>query len=165
MAFCSQCGASNWDSQGFCSSCGTTLTISRAAKSFEKTFVPPKTDYCPQCGEKNSGNTKFCSNCGIGLHASGIHAPHTGPVSPHIDNHLIKAILVTLFCCLPFGIVAIVYAAQVDGKVREGNIEGAIEASEQANKWGNWSIWFGVAVIVLNILFGIIGAIGGSSTP
>ena len=31
-----------------------------------------------------------------------------------------QAILVTLFCCLPFGIVAIVFAAQVDSKVAAG---------------------------------------------
>src|SRR5438093_12052328 len=31
-----------------------------------------------------------------------------------VPNYLIQAILVTLCCCLPFGIPAIVYAAQVN---------------------------------------------------
>ena len=34
----------------------------------------------------------------------------------YIPNNMVWAILTTLFCCLPFGIVSIVYAAQVDGK-------------------------------------------------
>ena len=35
----------------------------------------------------------------------------------HIPNYRIPSILVTIFCCLPLGIAAIIFAAQVDGKV------------------------------------------------
>jgi len=51
------------------------------------------------------------------------------------ENHLVWAILATIFCCVPFGIVAIVYAAQVDGKVQAGDYEGARESSENAKTW------------------------------
>jgi len=37
-----------------------------------------------------------------------------------VPNYLVQAILCTICCCLPFGIVAIVYAAQVNGKVAGG---------------------------------------------
>ena len=37
------------------------------------------------------------------------------PIS--VPNYLVQAILTTIFCCLPFGIVAIVFAAQVNGKL------------------------------------------------
>ena len=38
----------------------------------------------------------------------------------YVPNHLVWAILSTLFCCLPLGIVSIVFAAQVNGKLAAG---------------------------------------------
>ena len=34
-----------------------------------------------------------------------------GGPRPNIPNHLVKAIISTICCCIPFGIVAIVFAA------------------------------------------------------
>jgi hypothetical protein len=61
----------------------------------------------------------------------------TGPSQPppgyrDIPTYLAQAILCTLFCCLPFGIVAIVYAAQVNGKLAMGDYYGAQSASASA---------------------------------
>ena len=42
--------------------------------------------------------------------------------TPQVPNNLVWAILSTLFCCLPAGIVSIVYAAQVNGKLAAGDI-------------------------------------------
>jgi hypothetical protein len=49
-------------------------------------------------------------------------------------NYLIESILVTIFCCMPFGIVGIVFAAQVNAKFDAGDYEGALKASKEANK-------------------------------
>ncbi len=57
---------------------------------------------------------------------------YQGPVIP---TYLWQAICVTFFCCLPFGIVAIVYASKVDGLRAQGNIAGAMEASKSARLW------------------------------
>ena len=46
-------------------------------------------------------------------------APQPDPVKP--DNFLPWAIISTILCCLPFGIVAIVYATQVDSYWFSGN--------------------------------------------
>ena len=51
-------------------------------------------------------------------------APPSPPPS-NIPNYLVQAILVTIFCCLPFGIVAIVFAAQVNSALAAGNYEAA----------------------------------------
>ena len=53
----------------------------------------------------------------------------------HVPSHLVWAILATLFCCLPAGIVSIVYAAQVNGKLTAGDLEGALRASNSAKTW------------------------------
>ena len=46
-------------------------------------------------------------------------------------NYLVWAILTTIFCCLPFGIVSIVFAAQVNGKYAGGDYAGAARLVEQ----------------------------------
>lgn len=79
----------------------------------------------------------------------------------NIPNYLPQAILVTLFCCLPFGIVAIVQAAQVNSKIAAGNYEGAIQSSDSAKKWCWISFIAGMAVVVIYVLLLIIASISG----
>ena len=55
----------------------------------------------------------------------------------HVDNKMVKAILVTLLCCLPFGIVSIIKASEVNNKVAMGDIEGAQLSAKDADKWAN----------------------------
>jgi hypothetical protein len=61
--------------------------------------------------------------------------PAAGQPQPHVSNYLVPAILSTICCCLPFGIVAIVFAAQVNAKLQAGDIEGARQSSEKAKMW------------------------------
>jgi hypothetical protein len=70
-----------------------------------------------------------------------------------IPNYLVQSILVTLCCCLPGGIAAIVYAAQVNTKQAAGDINGALAASQNAKKWC-W-ISFAVGIVVNAIVFGL----------
>ncbi len=79
--------------------------------------------------------------------------------SRDIPNYLTQSILVTIFCCLPFGIAAIVQSAQVNSKVKAGDYEGAIQSSESAKKY----CWYGFigGIIVLAIYFVIGLASGG----
>jgi len=74
-------------------------------------------------------------------------------------SYLVESILVTLFCCLPFGIAGIVNASKVETLYYSGDIEGAKQASKRASKWNNYGIWFGIAFAVLSIAvqFFIIG--------
>ncbi len=68
---------------------------------------------------------------------------------PKPDNYLVWAILTTLFCCLPFGIASIVYAAKVDGLWATGQQAAAYEASQSAKKW---------AIVAASV--GLVAAIG-----
>ena len=47
------------------------------------------------------------------------------PAGAPPNNNLVLGILVTIFCCLPFGIVSIIYASKVDGLAMAGDIAGA----------------------------------------
>ena len=68
---------------------------------------------------------------------------------PRPDNYMVWAILATLFCCLPFGIVSIIYAAKVSGLYDSGNYDGALNASRKAKQWAIWSALSAVIFIVL----------------
>jgi Interferon-induced transmembrane protein len=72
------------------------------------------------------------------------------------DNQLVPAILTTLFCCLPFGIVAIVKSSQVNQKWQVGDYPGAMKAAEEAKTWWKRSLIFGAIGIGLLILFYVV---------
>ncbi|EUA14208.1 interferon-induced transmembrane family protein [Mycobacterium kansasii 732] len=67
------------------------------------------------------------------------------------------SILVTLFCCLPLGIVAIVKSTQVSGLWAQGRYAEAQAAADSAKKFVMWSAIAGVVVIVI---YGILMAVG-----
>ncbi len=78
----------------------------------------------------------------------------------NVPNYLVPAILCTLFCCLPAGIVAIVYSAQVDAKAKAGDAEGAEASSANAKTWC-W-VSFGLGLIIVPIWVAMnIAAQGG----
>ena len=63
---------------------------------------------------------------------------------PCPDNHMVAAVLVTICCCLPFGIVAIVKANQVTTFYYQGLYDQAVIASADADKWVKLALLFGV---------------------
>ena len=75
------------------------------------------------------------------------------------DTHLVLAILTTLFCCLPFGIVSIVYSVQVNSALNARNYELAKINSQKAKYWGSLALWLGLALNLIWFVFGIGGAL------
>ena len=73
------------------------------------------------------------------------YQPQADTTEPCPPTNLVWAIITTLLCCLPSGIVAIYYALKVSNKYREGDIEGAKRASETG-------AWWCIATIILGIL-------------
>ena len=121
--------------------------------------------YCPNCGAENSEDATYCANCGNELHrietsSEDVPLPPQGGMQTSYDsqssqadvpNYLVQAILTTVFCCLPLGIVSIVYAAQVNGKVAAGDRAGALESSRNARLWAWISFGAGLVLVVLPI--------------
>jgi hypothetical protein len=70
-----------------------------------------------------------------------------------VKSHLVMAILATLFCCLPFGIVGIVFASQVGSKLAAGDYAGAQKASKSAATWSWVAIGLG---LVGGILYAVL---------
>ena len=66
---------------------------------------------------------------------------------------LAESILVTLFCCLPFGIVGIIHAAKVESSFSAGDHGAADRASLEAKKWTMIGFWVGIVCIALYLIF------------
>jgi uncharacterized membrane protein len=73
------------------------------------------------------------------------------------NSYLALAIISTILCCLPTGIVSIIYATKVNSSYEDGNYDEANRASKNAKTWGLVSI--GLAVILYLFIFLIYGAI------
>ena len=56
-------------------------------------------------------------------------------VRPMPKNWLVESILVTVLCCLPFGIAGIMSATKVESLYYSGDYEAAEQASKDAKKW------------------------------
>jgi hypothetical protein len=67
-------------------------------------------------------------------------------------NWLVESILVTIFCCLPLGIVGIVNAANVNSRFDAGDHEGALRASQEAGRWTKLGFWIGLGLNLLGII-------------
>jgi len=124
--------------------------------------------FCHQCGAENADNATSCRACGTGLanpFQAGTVVGGSGGSLPvgSVPNYLVQAILLTICCCPPFGIVAIVYAAQVNGLLQAGDVAGAKKASASAKMW----CWVALALWAVGALaylaFALIFALAGAA--
>ncbi|MBN1550114.1 CD225/dispanin family protein [bacterium] len=106
--------------------------------------------FCRKCGTENDDNAYRCIRCGEIIQTDSAQA---APVREYIPNYLAQSILVTLFCCLPAGIPAIVFSSQVNGKVQAGDITGAKEASNNAKMWSWISFGLGLTGGLIYLIF------------
>lgn len=128
--------------------------------------------FCPKCGSQNSETAGFCASCGQPLKpaantGSGTYGTQPPPPPPLQNvgtgvkpkNWLVESILVTLFCCLPLGIVGIVNASKVDSKYAAGDYAGAQASSLEAGKWTKIGFFVGLGVSLLYLIWMVI--VGG----
>ncbi|MDQ7808216.1 CD225/dispanin family protein [Amycolatopsis sp. A133] len=92
----------------------------------------------------------------------GYPPPNYGPPP---ENNLVWAILSTVLCCLPLGIVAIVKANQVHTLWFQGFHAEAQKAAADARKWAMWSaISVGILLLLYVLFFVVLAGIGVFST-
>ncbi len=74
-------------------------------------------------------------------------------------TNLVLAVLSTFFCCVPFGIVSMIYALKVDSYWNAGRYQKAYEASNAAKNWALASIMVYVIGIVAYLFLLLLGVV------
>ena len=111
---------------------------------------------------QNYGNSDYANNPSYGNQQQPNFGNQQGmPTGNKPDNYLVWAILSTLFCCWPVGIVSIVNAAKVDAEWNKGNYAEAQKCSDNAKKFATISAIVGAIFIVLYIVLVFAGAVSG----
>ena len=103
----------------------------------------------------------FSGDIGVGGNSGGTRIgggspytpPEPGPVAQKPNNFMVWAILSTIFCCLPFGICAIVNASRVDSLWASGNYNGAYEAARKAKTWFWWAFGLGLVISIVTFIY------------
>ena len=73
-------------------------------------------------------------------------------------SYMVEGILCTLFCCLPFGIVSIINASNVNSAWMAGQYDVAELKSQEAKKWATWGM---VAGLIVSALYAVALFAGG----
>ena len=145
---CPHCGTANADGAAFCVSCGAPIAPASAAPPPPSGAggapppPPPPGGFAPPPPPPTFG----------GPATYGAPVPGYAPGGPAVKNHMgvaIVSLVVGLVCgCLGVvpGVVAVVMAAQVNGKLGQGDLAGA-----QASA-GNARTWAIVAFVVAGVL-------------
>ncbi|NLY24001.1 MAG: CD225/dispanin family protein [Bacteroidales bacterium] len=72
------------------------------------------------------------------------------PMKP--GNWLWQSIVATILCCLPLGIVGIVYAAKVDSLYFNGQYDASLRAAKKAKMWTAIAFTIGILYLILWII-------------
>ena len=83
--------------------------------------------------------------------------PPPSPGAPaSVPNYLVPSII-SLFCCLPLGIVAVIFAARVNGQVQAGDTAGALDSSRKAKMFSYIGLILGLIWIAIWIVMTVLG--------
>jgi formate hydrogenlyase subunit 3/multisubunit Na+/H+ antiporter MnhD subunit len=89
--------------------------------------------------------------------------PPPATTAATVPNNMIMAIIAIVVsvmgCCLPHGLVSLMYAMQVGKKEAAGDLDGARNAAKQAKMWAWISIIVGALSLVLCLVFGVFAGI------
>ncbi len=108
---------------------------------------------CASCGQPNDDDARACSGCGATLSS----ADGSGEPGAYLPNYLAPAVVVTFICCMPLGAVALIYAAQVNGRQIAGQWQEAKKSSDNARLWC-W-IAFGAGIVFWTFYIVLIVAV------
>ena len=109
------------------------------APPYQPNYGRPNYGQQPNYGQPNYGQPNYGP--------SPAYAVNQGPSSnlPQPSTHMALAIITTLMCCLPTGIVAIMKSSKVESLYYAGRYDEAVDASKSSM---NWSI----AGIVISLI-------------
>lgn len=148
--YCPKCGWQNADDAAKCANCFTNLRApqqpQQVAQPTQQMPGQPQQPYSQQHYPQQGYQQPY-----------GQQPYNYNPV--YVPDNLIWSILVTLFCCVPLGIVAIVKAAEANSKRNIGDYYGAMAAYNASKTWMYWALGIGLAANFVGFMVGVLGAL------
>ena len=144
--YCTNCGAPVEERSKFCTICGEPIqsrpSSSQSQQQQQSQQQTPFQDYINQQQQRQqtASQQNYSST------------PNPKPTGPKPNNYLALSIIVTILCCWPFGIPAIVNAARVDKYWNEGDELSANDASNKAKRWTILSVVFAFILIIISFI-------------
>lgn len=114
--------------------------------------------FCRNCGAELPEGSRFCPKCGSSLTDSPVSRPAVAPaggVRP--PTYLVLSILVTVCCCVLFGIIGIVYASKVDPAWNAGRYDEARSYSRKARNWALLGLLLSIVIGILYVILVLAG--------
>lgn len=115
--------------------------------------------FCRNCGAQIPDGTNFCPYCGSNQTAAGPEPLVRHQQGEKPSTYLVLSIIVTILCCLPFGIIGIIYASKVDSCWNAGNFDEARENSRKAKTWALVGLVLGFVTYLIYILLIFLGVL------
>lgn len=102
--------------------------------------------FCSNCGIHNDDRAFKCHQCGQVI----ARLSQPGAAAEEINTYLVPAIISVLCCCVLFGMISVIFAAQAKGRLEAGDMAGALEKARLAKIWfwvafaGGMLFWLGM---------------------
>ena len=126
---------------------------------------PNNYEYGQGCGQQNQNYTQQAPN--YGQQNQGYYQQNNFngmPQEPvNCVPYLILSIVSTLCCCLPFGVVGIVFSAKINSAMLAGNLEEAQNNAKMARIWIIVSFAIGLLTWLIYMVLIVTGAVSGSA--
>jgi hypothetical protein len=170
---CNKCGADNPDDAQQCASCGEPLQPMQPAEPTE----PTQAEQPARPSEPTQPVPPAQPVWGTPPTAQPVEQQPYQAQTQKPQNYLVWAIIgtvvsaISLYCCIGIvpGIIAIVFAAQVDSKWSSGDVQGAYQSANTAKILTIVTCVLaaiGIVVLLINLaMVFIVGASGGYNQP
>ena len=126
---------------------------------------PNNYEYGQGYGQQNQNYTQQAPNYGQQnqgyYHQNNFNGMPQKPVN--WVPYLILSIISTLCCCLPFGVVGIVFSAKINSAMLAGNLEEAQNNAKMARIWIIVSFAIGLLTWLIYMVLIVTGAVSGSA--
>ncbi|MGH8050964.1 MAG: CD225/dispanin family protein [Arenimonas sp.] len=152
---CPSCSAEGSGENKRCEFCGYQFAADLETVPLEASVPPPIPDFAPPPTPPS-----FESDNPYAASDSSTYGPPQILPAYEVPNHLalsISAAVLTLcFCCIPFGIVPVIFSTQVNSKLAAGDYSCAQSASNNAKLWS----WICIGIALLVFVFSILVNLG-----
>ncbi|MBR3303989.1 MAG: CD225/dispanin family protein [Bacteroidales bacterium] len=168
---CGNCSLANPSNAKFCKGCGYELIPpdknEQSTKTTSTKEQEPKAEVKSEQSATQQSATQQSATQQSATQQSATQQSVNGPIDRKHElppkTYLVHSILATIFCCLPFGIVGIVYAAGVESAFYRGYHDLALQKSRRAKIWTIVAIIVGLIGGFLYLLLILGGAIASKT--